>query len=43
MATASEDKSKISELKDHVYGMMDVGKQANQYTRTMKAIRQYIG
>ena len=43
MATASEDKPKISELKDHVYGMTDVGKQANQYNKTMKVIGQYIG
>ena len=43
MAAALEDKPKISELKDHVYGMTDVGKQANQYNKTTKAIRQYVG
>ena len=43
MAAALEDKPKISELKDHVYGMMDVGKQANQYNKMMKVFGQYIG
>ena len=36
MATASEDKPKIAELKDHVYGMTDVGKQADQYNKTTR-------
>ena len=43
MATASEDKPKIAELKDNVYGMTDVGKQADQYNKTTKAIGHYIG
>ena len=41
--TIEEDKPKISELKGHVYGMTEIGKQADQYTKTTKAIGEYVG
>ena len=43
MATASEDKPKISELKDKVCGTTDVGKQADECSKTAKAIGEYVG
>jgi len=43
MATASEDKPKISELKDKVHGTTDVGKQADEHSKTAKVIGEYVG
>jgi len=39
----AEEKSKISELKDKVCRIMDVGKQANEHSKTAKAIGEYVG
>jgi len=39
----AEDKSKISELKDEVCGITDVGKQADECSKTAKAIGEHVG
>lgn len=42
--TADEaEKSKISELKAHVYGSADAGGQAEEYMKMTKAIGEYVG
>ena len=40
----SEDKEKkTTELKAHVYGVANAGKQVDEYTRTTKAIGEHVG
>ena len=41
--TMAEDKSKISELKDKVCRITDVGKQADECSKTAKAIGEHVG
>ena len=38
----TEQESSISELKSHVYGLAN-SKQADQYTKMMKVIAEYVG
>jgi hypothetical protein len=38
----TEQESSISELKSHVYGLVN-SKQADQYTKMTKAIAEYVG
>ena len=43
MATTKEDIKGFSVLKDHVYSLSVAGKQADGYTKTTKAIAEYVG
>ena len=43
MATTKEDNKGFSALKDHVYSLSVAGKQADGYTKTTKAIAEYVG
>ena len=44
LAMVEEEKSSRStELLKHTYGTGDIGKQANQYEKTTKAIGDYVG
>ena len=43
MATTKEDNKGFSVLKDHVYSLSVAGKQADRYTKTTKAIAEYVG
>ena len=43
MSSELEEKVPIAELKGKVHVTADVGKQADQYTKTTKAIGEYIG
>ena len=43
MDPEQETKVDIAELKEHVYDIADGGKQADRFTKTTKAIGQYVG
>ena len=43
MATTKEDNKGFSALKNHVYSLSVAGKQADGYTKTTKAIAEYVG
>ena len=41
--TEEKETTKVAELKSERYSIADVGKQANQYSKTTKAISEYAG